>query len=60
MNHYHTNFHLHRVHHYGLTELDNMIPFERQVYLALIEQRLQEEQRQSQMGGVPPLIGEGI
>lgn len=36
-----------------------MMPFERQIYLAMLEQRLQEEQRQ-QGGGMPPMIGEGI
>lgn len=57
MNHYHVNFLLHHVHHFNLTELDNMIPFERQVYLALLEQRLQEEQ-QHNTGS--PIIGQGI
>ena len=30
-------------HKYSLTELDDMIPFEREIYLGLLEQWLREE-----------------
>ena len=30
-------------HKYSLTELDNMIPFEREIYLGLLEQHIREE-----------------
>lgn len=29
-------------HNYSLTELEDMIPWEREMYVALIEQRMQE------------------
>ena len=38
-----TNFNLMQHHKYSLTELDNMIPFEREIYLGLLEQWLREE-----------------
>jgi len=30
-------------HKYSLTELDNMIPFEREIYLGLLEQFIRDE-----------------
>jgi|TARA_R110002124_G_scaffold81738_1_gene215217 hypothetical protein len=30
-------------HKYSLTELENMLPFEREVYLGLLEQHIREE-----------------
>jgi len=30
-------------HKYSLTELENMIPFERQIYLGLLEQHIRDE-----------------
>ena len=30
-------------HKYNLTELDNMIPFEREIYIGLLEQHIKEE-----------------
>ena len=30
-------------HKYSLTELENMMPFEREIYLGLLEQHIQEE-----------------
>ena len=30
-------------HKYSLTELENMIPFEREIYLGLLEQHIREE-----------------
>jgi|TARA_B100002019_G_scaffold157223_1_gene135379 hypothetical protein len=31
-------------HKYSLTELENMIPFERDIYIALLKQHLEEEE----------------
>ena len=30
-------------HKYSLTELDNMIPFEREIYIGLLEQHIKDE-----------------
>jgi len=35
-------------HKYSLTELENMIPWEREVYLALLEQYIEEENLKAQ------------
>lgn len=47
-NMYYTNFNLMHHHKYSLTELENMIPFERDVYLEMLVNYLKklEEQRQ--------------
>ena len=42
-NHYRTNFALMQHHKYSLTELDNMIPFEREIYVNLLMQWIKEE-----------------
>ena len=44
-NHYKTNFALMQHHKYSLTELDNMMPWERVVYVNLLIAHLQEEER---------------
>jgi hypothetical protein len=38
-----TNFALMQHHKYSLTEIENMIPWEREVYLTLLEQWIKEE-----------------
>ncbi len=38
-----TNFNLMQHHKYSLTELDNMIPFEREIYVQLLIQHIKEE-----------------
>jgi hypothetical protein len=44
-----TNFALVQHHKYSLTEIENMIPWEREVYLTLLQQHLEaEEERQKQ------------
>jgi len=48
------NFALMQHHKYSLTELENMIPWEREVYLTLLQQYIEEEnlkQRQSELNG---------
>ena len=44
-----TNFGLMQHHKYSLTEIENMIPWEREIYLTLLLQWVEEEeQRQKQ------------
>jgi hypothetical protein len=40
---YKNNFALMQHHKYSLTELENMIPWEREIYIALLEQYIEEE-----------------
>lgn len=42
-NYFQTNFALMQHHKYSLTELDNLIPWERQVYIDLLMRYLEEE-----------------
>ena len=44
-NYYKTNFALMQHHKYSLTELENMMPWERDVYINLLIAHLQEEER---------------
>jgi len=44
-NYYKTNFALMQHHKYSLTELENMIPWERDVYIGLLMAFIQEEER---------------
>jgi len=41
--HYKINFALIQHHKYSLTELENMIPWEKEIYLTLLQQHLEEE-----------------
>ena len=43
-----TNFALMQHHKYSLTELENMIPWEREVYLTLLQQYNEEENLKAQ------------
>ena len=43
-NYFKTNFALMQHHKYSLTELENMIPWERDVYVTLLIQYLKEEE----------------
>ena len=39
-------------HKYSLTELENMIPWEREIYVSLLQQYIEEENlKQKQQGG---------
>lgn len=42
-NYYQTNFALMKYHNYSLTELEEMYPFEREIYLILVENWVREE-----------------
>ena len=43
-----TNFALMQHHKYSLTELENMMPWEREVYLSLLSQYIEEENLKAQ------------
>ena len=45
---YKLNFALMQHHKYSLTELENMIPWEREVYLTLLQQYIEEENLKAQ------------
>ena len=48
---YKINFALMQHHKYSLTEIENMIPWEKDVYIALLEQYIEEENlKQRQQG----------
>ena len=44
LNYYNTNFQLMQHHNYSLEELENMMPWEREIYIMLLMQFLKEEQ----------------
>jgi hypothetical protein len=43
VNHYQTNFALMQHHKYNLTELDNMLPWERTIYVTMLMRHIEEE-----------------
>ena len=50
---YKTNFALMQHHKYSLTELENMIPWEREIYVSLLQQYIEEENlKQKQNSGI--------
>ena len=50
---YKTNFALMQHHKYSLTELENMIPWEREVYVSLLQQLIEEENlKQKHQSGI--------
>jgi hypothetical protein len=48
---YKTNFALVQHHKYSLTELENMIPWEREIYITLLHQYIEEENAKNQSNG---------
>ena len=46
-----TNFGLMQHHKYSLTEIENMIPWERDVYLTLLLQWIEEEDKRQKQNG---------
>ena len=48
---YKVNFALMQHHKYSLTELENMIPWEREVYLTLLQQYIEEENLKQRLNG---------
>tara|TARA_Y100000992_G_scaffold302622_1_gene277745 strand:+ start:4500 stop:4673 length:174 start_codon:yes stop_codon:yes gene_type:complete len=45
------NFALMQHHKYSLTEIENMIPWEKDVYVALLEQYIEEENLKQKQSG---------
>jgi hypothetical protein len=48
---YKVNFALVQHHKYSLTELENMMPWEREVYLSLLQQFIEEENLKNKING---------
>lgn len=46
-----TNFALMQHHKYSLTELENMIPWERDIYVSLLQNYIEEENLKQQQSG---------
>jgi hypothetical protein len=50
---YKVNFALVQHHKYSLTEIENMLPWEREIYLTLLQQHLEDEKlKQQQANGI--------
>jgi|TARA_A100001388_G_scaffold260744_1_gene229005 hypothetical protein len=47
-----TNFALIQHHKYSLTEIENMIPWEREVYLTFLQQYIEEENLKAQQSNL--------
>ena len=45
-NYYKTNFGMMQHHNYSLTELENMMPWEREIYIGLLMEYIKEEKRE--------------
>jgi hypothetical protein len=45
------NFALMQYHKYSLTEIENMMPWERDIYVGLLQQHLEEERLKQQQQG---------
>ncbi len=50
-NYYQLNFSLVQYHKYSLTEIENLMPWERDVYVALLKNHLEEEKLKQQQNG---------
>lgn len=48
---YKVNFALVQHHKYSLTELENMLPWEREVYLSFLQQFIEEENLKNKVNG---------
>ena len=48
MNYYQTNFSMMQHHDYSLSELEDMIPWERDIYVALLLDWIAEEEKRNQ------------
>ena len=50
-NYYKINFALMQFHKYSLTEIENLIPWERDIYVSLLQNHLEEEKLKQQQNG---------
>ena len=46
MNHYETNFYMIKIHNFSLAEIENMIPYEKEIYVLFIKKYIDEEKKQ--------------
>lgn len=49
VNYFKTNFSLMQHHHWSLTEIENMMPWERYVYIDLLQQFIDELEKEKQL-----------
>jgi len=47
---YKINFSLMQYHKYSLTEIENLIPWERDIYIGMLKQHLEDEKLKQQQG----------
>ena len=52
VNYYRTNFQLMQVHNYSLSELENMMPWEREIYVTLLIQHIKEENEKNKIAAM--------
>ena len=50
-NYYRMNFSMMQYHKYSLTELEEMLPFEREIYIQLLIEHLREEEERRKQNG---------
>ena len=50
-NYYKINFALLQYHKYSLTEIENLIPWERDIYNSMLQQHLEDEKLKQQQNG---------
>jgi len=50
-NYFKLNFALMQYHKYSLTEIENMMPWERDIYVTLLQNHLEEEKLRNQQNG---------
>jgi hypothetical protein len=49
-NYYKLNFSLMQYHKYSLSDIENLIPFERELYVTMLNQHLEEEEAKAKSG----------
>ena len=50
-NYFKLNFSMMQYHKYSLTEIENLIPWERDIYVELLKEHLEEEKQKQQQNG---------
>jgi hypothetical protein len=48
VNYYQTNFSMMQHHHYSLTELEDMMPWEREIFIGLLVKHLEKEKSEQE------------
>tara|TARA_E500000318_G_C3562774_1_gene214243 strand:- start:2191 stop:2370 length:180 start_codon:yes stop_codon:yes gene_type:complete len=51
-NYYHTIFSMAQHHKYSITELENMIPFEKDIYVNMLLKHLDDERKEQEKGNL--------